>query len=105
MMETIKNALGIANAVILIGGAIFAVYFYFRKPDEKSKAGIAEINQRCHYLHEALNASINSINQKLDKFETNHMQHIEPDIRKLQTDMVRALTILESLHEKSNRIN
>ena len=104
MIEMIKNALGIVNALLIIGGSIFAVYFYFRKPDEKSKAGIAEINQRCFYLHNAIDKSIKSIDDRLEKFESNHMRHIEPDIRKLQTDMVRALTILESLHDKSNRI-
>jgi len=104
MVETIKTIFDFASGIILVGGSIFGIYFYFRKPDEKSKAGIVEINQRCHYLHDAIDKSIKSIDDRLEKFETNHMQHIEPDIRKLQTDMVRALTILEAIHDKSNRI-
>jgi ABC-type uncharacterized transport system substrate-binding protein len=94
----------VVNGVIIILGAIFGLYFYFRKPDEENEAGITEINLRCRYLHKSIDENILSINQKLDKFENNHMRHIEPDIRKLQTDMVRALTILESLHDKNNRI-
>lgn len=76
-------------------GVLFAVYQYFRKPDEDASKEIALLKQGCGLKHTALDEMTANINSEIAAIKNNHLRHIEESVRSLEMGQEKLFTILE----------
>jgi len=74
--------------ILTLLAIIFAVYKYFRDPDENSRREIELLKQRCKMTH-------NNIDNDISSIKNNHLEHIEKDIGDLKQSQVKIFTMLE----------
>ena len=94
-MQQLQGWFEFISSIIMLIGVIILVYRSVNDPDTKNKEGIYSINQRCKQTHEYLNKDVTDIKCMILKFEENHMNHIEPDLKKVQIDIARILAVLK----------
>ena len=90
-IETIQLAI----SILTLGGFIVIGYRYFRDPDVKAEQDINQIKLTCKSKHEVIDKSIERNAKDLTLIKENHIAHIEKDIRDIQLDIIKILTILE----------
>lgn len=83
-------------------GVLFAVYQYFRKPDEDAEKEIALLKQGCVMKHTDLDKQVGEINSTINLIKVNHLHHIEADVRELKENQVKIFTILEERLPRKN---
>jgi len=93
-MEVEKITSLILQGLTLLG-VLFAVYQYFRKPDEDAEKEIALLKQGCGMKHSALDEMTASINAEISAIKNNHLRHIEESVRSLEMGQEKLFTILE----------
>lgn len=96
----------IAALAVTTIGAIFSVYDRFTNPDKKNEKDISNnegeislLRQGCEYKHKGLNKEITDINNRFDRMEKNHINHMEIDIRNINLTNTKILTILEAKYQ------
>ena len=95
MSDSIKDYVSIALQLLTMLGVIFAVYQYFRKPDEDADKKISLMEQACVFKHTANDKSIFEINQSIQLIKENHLAHIEASLKQHDENFVRLFTMLE----------
>ena len=80
------EAIQFITSLLILGGIVFGIYHYFRNPDIRNDQSIRTINERCKMTHANLDKSIMDI-------EKNHLRHIENNIRKMELNIAKILTI------------
>lgn len=90
-MITAEN-ISIFIQVCTLIGIVFAVYLYFRKPQEKSEMNDALFNQRLDSMRELVinlrDNHIHTLESKLDSHIADNQKYVESDIKwkaKLET--------------------
>ena len=83
-----EQNLGVIIQIITLMGVVFAIYKGFKNPQVSDEKDIALLKQACKLRHIALDENISSI-------RTNHLAHIESDIRELRNGQIRIVTILD----------
>lgn len=80
--ETIQSII----PIITLAGTVFAVYFYFRKPQEQSEKTDIVIGKEIEYLK-----------LSLTNLKDNHIHTLENDIKSLQTAVQNVKLSVERL--------
>jgi hypothetical protein len=93
-MELTK-ILSLALQALTLLGVLFAVYQYFRKPDEDAATKIALLEQGCGMKHTVIDAVMTTLNQEIATIKNNHLKHIEESVRSLEMGQEKLFTILE----------
>lgn len=77
--------------------AIFAIkeFFSYLKNKKSNNNGNYPTKEACELKHGYLNQNIVDIKNSIEKIQTNHLAHIEPDIIQMKIDIARILVILE----------
>ena len=91
----LSKILSLVLQALTLLGVLFAVYQYFRKPDEDAATKIALLEQGCGMKHTALDDVTASINQEIAIIKNNHLKHIEASVRSLEMGQEKLFTILE----------
>lgn len=94
MISKIQVWITIITSIGTFIGIVFVIYKTFTGPDIKAAQNIALLKQGCELKHNRLNENIAKIEKMIEKFEENHMNHIEPDIRLLRENQVKIFQIL-----------
>ncbi len=94
--QTISLLLAVVISII---GAIFNIYDRFTKPDIKAGNDISLLKQGCSLTHANLDNQILQINNRFERIENNHINHIEKDIRDINNTQTKILTILEAKYQ------
>jgi len=79
--------------------AIFAVYDRFSKPDIAAAGDINVLKESCKLKHGGLDKEITEINNRFDRMEKNHINHMEADLRSMNITQTKILTILEAKYQ------
>jgi hypothetical protein len=106
MSDNIKDYVQIIIQLVTLLGVIFAVYQYFRKPDEDASKKIALIEQGCTMKHSALdkmldekiatiNDNIGLLSKTLLLLQENDIKHIELRLTDQDKSLAKLFTILE----------
>jgi hypothetical protein len=95
----IKDWLSIITSSISLLGVMFLVYHFFRNPDIKAEKDISLLKQGCKLTHNNLDNQILQINNRFERIENNHINHIEKDIRDINNTQTKILTILETKYK------
>ena len=99
-MELNFQTIALLSAVIIsVVGAIFNIYDRFTKPDIKAGTDISLLKQNCALTHKSLDTQILEINNRFERIENNHINHIEKDIRDINNTQTKILTILEAKYQ------
>lgn len=96
---TLAEKLQLTISVITLLGMLFAIYKYFRDPDQKAAEDIALMKQACGYKHQAIDKQVADINENINIIKENHLKHIEEGMRRAETTQERILTILEERYQ------
>lgn len=89
-----------AIQILTLGALVFAIYKYFRDPDEKASQSIALLSQGCQLKHANIDKDITEIKDSVRFIKNNHINHMERDINEMKNAQVRILTILEERDKK-----
>lgn len=100
-MEIEKSATLLLQALTFLG-VLFAVYQYFRKPDEDASKEISLLKQGCGLKHSAIDETMASFNLEISAIKNNHLKHIEESVRQLELGQQKLFTILEERLPKKN---
>lgn len=95
MTDSLKDYISIAMSAVTMLGVIFAVYQYFRKPDEDADKKIGLMEQACQFKHTAVDKSIFEINQAIQLIKENHLAHIEASLKTHDENFIKLFTMLE----------
>lgn len=79
--------------------SIFSIYDRFFKADIKAEGDINLLQQGCKFRHDGLNKDITDINERFDRMEKNHINHMETDLRSMNITQTKILTILEAKYQ------
>jgi len=95
-MENLNTYMNVFQFVLMIGAAVFAVFFYFSKPDERASRRLSRIETECPMKHNALNLAVDdikngilNINETFLFFQRNDFKHIEDNSRSIDARMSR----------------
>jgi hypothetical protein len=101
-MENIKDWMQIIQFIIFMGVAVFGIFFYFSKPDERASARISKVETECplrhdkiNYITDQLRESIFKIEKTLIMLQENDLKHIEQEQRRMSDTQTEILTILK----------
>jgi hypothetical protein len=95
-IETISLIIGLGITAV---AAIFSIYDRFTKPDIKAAVDIDVLKEGCQLKHRGLDKEIVEINNRFDRMEKNHINHIETDLRSMNITQTKILTILEAKYQ------
>lgn len=113
-MDSIGTFMDIAQFVLVVGAAVFGVFFYFSKPDQRASRRIDKIETECPIKHNRINEilkemrdGISGINKTFEFFQRNDFKHIEEYARstdnrmaKLEGQMETVVTLLTEVLKK-----
>lgn len=106
MSESLKEVLSLILQFTTLLGVLFAVYMYFRKPDEEASTQIALLKQNDTMKHEALdkmldekigniNTALANMSKSLFLLQENDIKHIELRLTDQDKSLAKLFTILE----------
>ena len=99
-MEEITKIQPILSLIISLAtliGLMFALYKTFREPDIKALQEIALLKNSCAFKHKDIDSDIKTI-------KTNHLHHIEADVRELKENQIKIFTILNERLPSKNAL-
>lgn len=91
---TIAEQVQLGVQITTLVGVLFAVYRFFRKPDEDAEKNIAVLTEGCNLKHKGIDQDITAIKRSIMLIQENDLKHIESEIRSIREENVKIITIL-----------
>jgi len=108
-MEKLTGYMDIVQFILMIGAAVFAIFFYFSNPDNKAAGRISKIETECPLKHEQITYITNELKDSILKIERsllliqeNDIKHIELELRDMSKAQTQILTILRERSGNNN---